>query len=61
VSIGSGGVGAQYWMDFALTGQATLTQGVNYTIDVLYRQETASNNTALASFDIGWNIYSVAV
>ena len=61
VSIGSGGIGAQYWMDFALTGQATLTQGVNYTIDILYRQETASSNTSLASFDIGWNIYSVAV
>jgi hypothetical protein len=57
----SGGVGAQFWMDFALTGQVTLTQGVGYTLYFVYKQETASNNTAKASFDIGWNVYTVGV
>ena len=55
----SGGLGAQFWMDFAMVGIANLVQGNNYTLRVTYSLSTESDPTATASFDIGWNIYTI--
>lgn len=57
----SGGVGAQYWMDFAITAICNLTAGVTYTLTFNANVDTASNPTTHANFDISWNIYTIAI
>lgn len=57
---GSGGNGAWYWTDFIATDVASLTAGVTYTLDFRYWLQTP-NEPVEASFDISWNVYSVAL
>ena len=56
---GSGGPGAQYWTDFAMTGTCTLTANVNYRIEFGASVSTASNPTTSANLDLSWNIYTI--
>jgi hypothetical protein len=58
MSANSGGFGAFFWTDYALTAQATLSAGTTYYLEFAYTQQTASTPSATASFDISWNIYS---
>ena len=55
----SGGPGAFPWTDFFTTDKVTLSDSKSYRFEFEYRQETASNTSGQASFDIGWNCYSV--
>jgi len=55
----SGGVGAFPWTDFFTTDKVTLSDSKAYRFEFEYRQETESNTSGQASFDIGWNCYSV--
>ena len=57
---GSGGPGAQYWTDFAVTSVVSLSTSHSYNLKFYYTQQTASANTATASFDISYNVYSIA-
>jgi hypothetical protein len=58
---GSGGPGAQYWTDFAITGILNLTAGVTYGLGFAAEIRTESNPTTSASFDVSWNIYTIAI
>lgn len=55
----SGGLGAQYWQDFAITAQANITAAHSYTLYFDYINDTESAPSSLASFDISWNIFTV--
>jgi hypothetical protein len=57
----SGGPGAQYWTDFALTGILDLTAGVTYGLGFAAEIRTESNPTTDANFDVSWNIYTIAI
>lgn len=57
----SGGPGAWYWNDFAMTDLVNLTAGVTYTLVFEYVQDTPSLPSATASFDVSWNIYSTSL
>ena len=57
--MGSGGIGAFFWTDFAMTKTAILTPGHTYEMIFNYIADTDSNPTNTASFDIGWNVYSL--
>lgn len=52
-SSGSGGPGAQYWTDFALTFTQTLSTGVDYYFEVYMINYTESSPTSVGSLDIG--------
>lgn len=56
---GSGGTGSFGWTDFVLTDTVSLVAGDTYQLKFGYLQLTESNPTALASFDISWNVYTV--
>jgi hypothetical protein len=56
---GSGGPGAQYWTDFAITGIVNLTAGVSYTMTFTAVNYTESNPGNSANFTVGWSVYSV--
>jgi hypothetical protein len=56
---GSGGAGAYGWTDFVLTDTTTLTAGVTYTLTFDYINDTVAGG--VASFDISWNIYTIAI
>jgi hypothetical protein len=56
----SGGVGAQYWMDFIMSNTAVLTGGVSYDLYFYAINWTRSNPTASANFDVGYNVYTVS-
>jgi len=53
----SGGSGAQYWNDFALTDRLDLVAGDTYSIKFFYVNWTESAPTSDISFDVGYNIY----
>jgi hypothetical protein len=57
---GSGGEGAQYWIDFAITDTASLIAGRSYTLKFFYYCYTESNPSATASFDISWNVFTIS-
>lgn len=57
----SGGPGAQYWTDFAVTGFTNLTAGQTYNIEFQYQLYTESNPSGTGSFDLSWNVYTVAI
>lgn len=57
----SGGRGAIFWQDFALTALFDLTANVLYDIKFFYIQNTESNPTySTASFDISYNVMTIA-
>jgi len=58
-SSNSGGPGAWYWTDYVITDTASLTAGVTYTLSFSYINDTAAGGNA--SFDISWNIYTLAI
>ena len=55
----SGGVGAFSWTDFVVSSTVSLTTTDNYRIRFIYLQQTESNPTATASFDINWNVFTI--
>jgi len=57
----SGGVGAFFWTDFAITKTANLIRGEEYRLDFSATVSTESNPSATASFDIGWNVYTLSL
>lgn len=59
VSEGSGGPGAWYWQDFALTSQFQMTAGQTYNLQVVCVNFTESNPTASANFTSLVNIYTI--
>ena len=54
----SGGVGAQYWTDFVMTGFGNLTPGTQYGIQFQGVNYTESFPTGNANITVGWNIYT---
>lgn len=56
MSPGSGGAGAFYWTDFACAGEANLYSNMDYKLEFSYLSFTASNPTAVASYDIAWTL-----
>lgn len=56
----SGGIGAWFWTDYVTTDSVTLSTSKAYRVEFEYVNDTATNPTATASFDIGWNVYSVS-
>lgn len=54
----SGGKGAYSWTDFSLSSVVTLDATHTYRTEFGYIQDTASNPSATASFDMSWNIYT---
>lgn len=56
----SGGAGAQYWTDFAISNTVSLTAGHTYRLVFGYTNYTESNPTATASFTMSWNVYTVS-
>ena len=54
----SGGIGAQYWTDFALTGFANLVAGNSYTLSFGAVNYTESFPTGVANITVGWNVYT---
>ena len=57
---GSGGVGAQSWQDFLMSNIATLSSTTTYDLKFFCVNWTRSNPTATASFDFGYNIYTIS-
>lgn len=55
----SGGTGAFSWTDFVLTDTVSLVAGDSYQLKFGYVQQTESDDTATASFDISWNVYTI--
>lgn len=55
----SGGYGAFYWTDFAITNALSLTAGHTYTIEFKHRNETGLLPTGTVSFDFSWNVYTL--
>ena len=55
----SGGDGAQYWTDFAMTGIANLTANTSYTLSFTAVNYTESNPGTSANISVGWSVYSV--
>lgn len=58
-SAGSGGVGAQSWMDFFMSNTATLSSTTSYDLTFTVSNWTRSNPSATASFDVGYNVYTI--
>jgi hypothetical protein len=54
----TGGLGAQYWMDFAISAVGNLTKGESYTIAFWYLNNTYT--TGDAQFDLGMNVYTIS-
>ena len=55
----SGGPGAFFWTDFVMTGEATLTAGTNYYVEVLMVNYTETAPTGVAGVSLSWNAYTV--
>ena len=55
----SGGTGAFYWTDYALTNLLALDSTHTYTLEFKYHVDTESNPSDTAGFTIGWNVYTV--
>jgi hypothetical protein len=55
----SGGTGAFSWTDFVITDTVSLVAGDSYQLKFGYVQITDSDDTATASFDISWNVYTI--
>jgi hypothetical protein len=59
VSESSGGIGAYYWTDFALSIFATLTKGEQYQLQLRVLHKTPNNPSSAANFTVSFNIFTV--